>query len=62
MRGQFWCKFRFCKVWVMRGNGLREVWVKRGSTVPKRDFVNYIRRHLFNFLRHTSVLTRPWSF
>ena len=36
MRGQFWCKFGFCysrKVWVMRGYGLREVWVKRGSTV-----------------------------
>ena len=41
MRGQFWCKFGFCssrKVWVMRGMGyegygLREVWVKRGSTV-----------------------------
>ena len=38
MRGQFWCKFGFCssrKVWVMtrRGYGLREVWVKRASTV-----------------------------
>ena len=36
MRGQFWCKFGFCssrKVWFMRGYGLREVWVKRGSTV-----------------------------
>ena len=39
MRGQFWCKFGFCSnqnVWVMRVYGLREVWVKRGSTVcPK---------------------------
>ena len=45
MRGQFWCKFGFCssrKVWVMRptymrGYGLREVWVKRASTVFKSD-------------------------
>ena len=36
MRGQFWCKFGFRSnqnVWVMRVYGLREVWVKRGSTV-----------------------------
>ena len=34
--GQFSCKFGFCssrKVWVMRVYGLREVWVKRRSTV-----------------------------
>ena len=36
MRGRFWCKFQFrCgqNLWVMGGYGIREVWVKRGSTV-----------------------------
>ena len=36
MRGHFWCKITIWfpkKVWVMRGYGLRQVWVKTGSTV-----------------------------
>ena len=51
MRGQFWCKFRFSrKVWVMRGYGLREVWVKRGSTV------------LVLLVRHIPTPLQPWRF
>ena len=44
MRGQFWCKFGFRSnqnVWVMRVYGLREVWVKRGSTVVCMSFCKF---------------------
>ena len=55
--GRFWCKMTIWypeNVWVIRGYGLRQVWVKRGSTVP-------ITKHLVSMVDRNANSCHGWK-